>query len=131
MTDMLELAHKDIKIARGKWKHEHNKYGSSLIKEIKEKWHWNLIWEPWLGNWGSPSICPSDPMSQGPERQEQETSWLFSSQKPDAQLFVSIHGFPQDPTFSLLKVRGEFKHCFSRSAIFTIHPSSHQLTIKQ
>lgn len=36
MTEILELAHKDIKIARGKGKHEHNKIGSSIIKEIKE-----------------------------------------------------------------------------------------------
>lgn len=56
MTEMLELAHKDIKIARGKGKHEHNKIGSPVIKEIEEIWHWNVIWEPWLGNWGSPSV---------------------------------------------------------------------------
>lgn len=70
-------------------------------------------------------------MSQGPERQEQKTSRLFLSQKPEAQILSVFMVFPQDPTFSLLKVRGGFKHCFSRSAIFTLHPSSHQLTIKQ
>lgn len=93
--------------------------GSCLtLKEIKETWHSDVMWEPWLGNWGILSTHEGHRAVRGRNRRP---SWSCSSPKPRLNFLSLFVGFYKISRLACWTLKKNFKPWCFRSAVFTTH----------